>query len=253
MRLRPWAWPSGRSSPKLFLQARIADCYARRVRRAVLVVGKAPVPGQAKTRLAPPLSPRAAADLYRAFLLDTLHLALSLGWERVSLVHPAGSAPVLRDIVPAGVVLCQQPGSGLGDALSTAFISHLDAGFARVMLLASDSPGLPPDILDAAAVALDAADVCLGPSLDGGYYLLGMSAPHPELFESIDWSTDRVCAQTLARARSAGLRVHLLPTWYDVDTPADLDHLHHELASGRAGHAPRTAAALACLLVRPLG
>lgn len=215
------------------------------------MVGKAPVPGQAKTRLVATLSARAAADLYRAFLLDTLDLALSQGWERVSLVHPAGAALLLGDLVPAEVVLHQQPGAGLGDALSDAFASHLGAGFDKVVLLGSDSPGLSPDVLESASDALDTDDVCIGPSLDGGYYLLGMTAPHPELFESIEWSTDRVCAQTLERARRSQLSVHLLPTWYDVDTPADLDHLHSALASGLATHAPRTAAAMARLFVRP--
>jgi len=217
------------------------------MRRALLIVGKAPAPGQAKTRLVPPLSAQAAAELYRAFLLDTLDLAAGLGWERVSLVHPAGAGAALRPLLPPPVTLCEQRGRGLGDALRHAFAEHLAQGFTRVVLIGSDTPSLPPTAVADGCAALATHDLSIGPSLDGGYYLLGLRTMQPALFEAIDWSTPRVLAQTLARASQLRLRVQRLPAWYDVDAPADLERLQRELQQAPATTAPHTRTTLARL------
>jgi rSAM/selenodomain-associated transferase 1 len=200
------------------------------MRRALVIVGKAPDAGRAKTRLVPPLSPEQAAGLYRAFLLDAVDLGLALGWERLSVVHPHGSAEALRRFLPAAAELVEQPGRGIADALAHAFAFHFAAGFERVVLIGSDNPTLSRAPLEAAQRALQDSDVVIGPSADGGYYLLGMTAPHLRLFEDIDWSTRRVWAQTTARAAELGLRVSAVQRWYDVDEPADLERLRTELA-----------------------
>src|SRR5438045_1096854 len=113
------------------------------MRRALLIVGKAPLPGRTKTRLVPPLSPESAAELYRGFLLDCVSLGLDLRWERVSVVHPAGAHQVLADLLPPRVTLVEQSGHGLGDALSSAFDRILVEGFLKVVLLGSASTTLP--------------------------------------------------------------------------------------------------------------
>ena len=105
------------------------------MRRACLIVGKVPTPGLTKTRLVPPLSLAEAADVYRGFLLDSVDLGLELGWERVSVVHPAGSGQALAHLIPADVCLLEQPGQGIGDALSYAFERHLAEGFGKVVLI----------------------------------------------------------------------------------------------------------------------
>jgi rSAM/selenodomain-associated transferase 1 len=213
--------------------------------RALLIVGKAPVAGQTKTRLAvPPFSPDDAASLYRAFLLDTVQLALGLGWERVSVVHPRASRQVLVDLLPANVALLEQRGDGLGDALAFAFEATLASGFSRVVLIGSDNPTLPAELICEACAALDTHDVILGPSADGGYYLVGMTRPHLGLFEGIDWSTSLVYAQTVARADELELRVHAVPEWYDIDAPAELERLQDELRGCAPNVAPNTRAAL---------
>lgn len=222
------------------------------MRRALLIVGKAPEPGRAKTRLVPPLTPTTAAYLYAAFLQDTLGLVPRLGWEQASLIHPAGAGAGLAPLLPASSVrLCEQHGTGLGDALRSAFAEHLDAGFEQVVLIGSDSPTLPQALVERSCAALDAHDVSIGPSLDGGYYLLGLRAPHLGLFDSIDWSTPRVFGQTLGRAHALGLRVHTLPAWYDVDQPADVDRLREHLKTLPASVAPRTRRALDEVLPAP--
>jgi rSAM/selenodomain-associated transferase 1 len=217
------------------------------MRRALIVVGKAPEAGLTKTRLVPPLTLRQAAELYRAFLLDAVDLGLSADCERVSVVHPRGAAPALSALLPRDVHLLEQPTHGLGDALAFAFQTHLDEGFGRVVLIGSDNPTLPADRLQQAFAALDGHDLSIGPSADGGYYLIGLRRPHLGIFQAIEWSTPRVYAQTLARARRLNLRVQPVPDWYDVDTPADLAQLQLELASASGAVARHTRAAMARL------
>lgn len=214
------------------------------MRRALLIVGKAPLAGRAKTRLAPPLTFDEAAWLYRGFLLDTVAMSLDLGWERVCVVHPRGSAAGLHALLPGGVALMEQPEAGLQDALTCAFARHLAAGFQRVVLVGSDTPTLAPGLIEQACRALDDHDLTIGPSADGGYYLIGMRQPQPAVFEAIDWSTSRVYAQTLARTCRLGLRVHRLDEWFDVDEPADLERLRRDLRDAPKDLAPRTRAAL---------
>jgi rSAM/selenodomain-associated transferase 1 len=217
------------------------------MRRALVIVGKAPRPGRTKTRLVPPLSIDQAADLSSAFLLDTVELGRGLGWECVSVVHPAEphEAEVLAQLLPPDVRLCAQVGLGLGSALQGAFAGHFAEQFDRVVLVDSDSPTLPSEVLHAACAGLDEYDVTLGPSVDGGYYLLGLRQQHDELFEGITWSTALVFAQTLRQARL--LNVQCLPEWYDVDAPDDLRRLSEDLAQQPDHVAAHTRAVLARL------
>jgi rSAM/selenodomain-associated transferase 1 len=217
--------------------------------RALVVVGKAPAAGRTKTRLSPPLSPAQAADLSGAFLHDTIALAATAAWDRVSVVYPStpDAERVLRAMLPPDVRLEAQRGDGLGAALADAFRSHLDAGFGRVVLIGSDNPTLPTSLLADADRALDTHDLVVGPSADGGYYLIGMDRPHLGVFEGITWSTAVVCQQTLERASALCLRAATIQTWYDVDTAADLARLREELGGLPPSVAPATRAVLALL------
>jgi rSAM/selenodomain-associated transferase 1 len=214
------------------------------MRRALIVIGKAPVAGSTKTRLVPPLSAEEAAALYGGFLLDGVHLGLSLHWERVSVVHPRGDGDVLRGLLPSQVHLVEQAGSGIGQALRYAFECHFGEGFDRVVLIGSDNPTLSRRPVEDAYAALDEHDVSIGPTADGGYYLMGLRGPWPGLFEGIDWSTARVWAQTLARAGVLGLTVRAVTPWYDVDTPEDLERLRADLRSSGSSVAPNTRLAM---------
>jgi rSAM/selenodomain-associated transferase 1 len=215
------------------------------MRRACVIVAKAPEPGKAKTRLVPRLSPEDAAALYAGFLLDAVQLALGLHWERVSLIHPHGCGAALATLVPPDVELVEQPGQGLQAALSYAFEHHIQSErFDRVVLIGSDNPTLHLEPIETACRALDRADVSIGPTSDGGYYLLGMRQFHRALFEDIEWSTPRVHAQTVGQAERLGLRVETVQRWFDVDGPADLDRLQRELGASPPSVAPHTRRAL---------
>ncbi len=198
--------------------------------RALIVVAKKPVPGRTKTRLCPPFTPESAAEFYRCLLLDTLALMARLEIADHTIAYtPAGAHDYFEDLAPNGFRLVSQQGDNLGERLANALAYHFELGYRQVVIMNSDGPTLPLACLDEAFSRLDRADVTLGPGHDGGYYLIGMKRLHPELFEEIDWSTERVIPQTLARCRGLGLSVHQLPEWYDVDVKADLDRLRRDL------------------------
>lgn len=220
------------------------------MRRAVVVMGKVPVPGSVKTRLVPPLDPRQAARLYGAFLRDTLLTALAVQDASVVLCHPpADDLSPLRHLVPTGVTWIEDSGTGLGDSMHQAFRYCFERDVASVVLIGSDLPTLPVEIIETAFTRLERAigDVVLGPSIDGGYYLIGLRVVQPALFEGMIWSTERVLEQTLERARRAGLRTTLLVPWHDIDRPTDLEPLRRELASDALLTAPTTRRVLATI------
>ena len=205
---------------------------------AIAVVAKASAPGRTKTRLVPPLVPDEAALMNTAFLRDIIaniqaasRLAPMTGYVAYG---PPGSGQFFADIVPRQVECFESWLPNFGACLRYALDYLLARGHGAAAVLNSDSPTLPPAILaEMATVLAQPGDrAVLGPSSDGGYYVLGLKAAHARLFEEIDWSTERVAEQTLARAREIDLPVHILPTWYDVDDAASLRILWGELFQG---------------------
>lgn len=199
-------------------------------RGALLVIAKRPRAGETKTRLCPPLSPARAADLYAAFLDDTLDIARAVpGVRRFINYAPPEAAASFRALAP-DFDLLPQTGPDLGARLDHALTACLTAGFARAVITDSDSPTLPAAHVARAFDLLGEADVVLGPCADGGYYLIGLTRPCPRLLREVPMSTPTVLQDTLTLARTEGLRVALLPPWYDVDTAAELAQLQTELA-----------------------
>ena len=198
----------------------------------VVIMAKQPREGGTKTRLCPPLTPGEAADLYRALLRDTVSLVQGLPGMRLAIaVSPPGVVEELRPIAPRGTRMLPVEGGDIGECLSAATASLFSKGYTRVIALNSDGPTLPAAHITRAAALLRENEVVLGPNDDGGYYLIGLRRPRPELFRGIAWSSDRVTSQTRERAGMLGLTVALLPPWYDIDTAADLRRLGAELIS----------------------
>jgi rSAM/selenodomain-associated transferase 1 len=212
----------------------------------VVVMAKRPVPGKTKTRLCPPLAPAEAAELYEALLKDTIGLVSGLqGVETAIAVSPRSALDEMRRLAPRGTRMFAVEGSDIGECLRRAMKQLFAEGFTRVVAVNSDGPTLPAEYLERAVAMLTSSDVVLGPAEDGGYYLIGMRQQQPGLFTDIEWSSSRVAAQTLERAAAAGLAVAQLPSWYDVDTPAELERLRRELVARPPGIAPCTRACLA--------
>jgi uncharacterized protein len=222
---------------------------------ALAVMTKAPQTGRVKTRLVPPLTPDEAAELNKCFLRDTA-TAISvccsgglrppsaasarphpnahrapLQCSAIAAYTPIGAESAYIDILPPDFCLLPQRGDKFGERLYFAVEDLFKCGFDSVCLIDSDSPTVPAENFAEAVELLSATEdrVILGPSDDGGYYLIGVKKPHRHLFEQIDWSTERVLNQTVQRATEIGVEVKLLPTGYDVDDEASLRRLCNEL------------------------
>jgi rSAM/selenodomain-associated transferase 1 len=209
----------------------------------LLVVAKQPAPGQTKTRLCPPLTPSQAAELYECFLRDTLDAMRKVpSVEPVIGYLPDDAQDYFHQLAP-DMSLIRQRGSSLGERLDGLLKQALTGGSRKAVVMDSDSPTLPVDYLSMAFEQLTETDVVLGPTTDGGYYLIGVKQPQPRLLRQVQMSTSHVLADTLALARASRLSVSLLPNWYDVDTIADLHRLESEIAemstNGRAAATSR--------------
>jgi len=201
----------------------------------LVLFAKVPRPGRVKTRLVPPLTHTQAAALADAFLRDTLALGRHAPVARRLLAWASALRPRRRI---AGYTVTRQQGRTLGDRLLNAFRRHLRPGRA-VLILGTDSPTLPAAYLRRAVQALATHDLVVGPTQDGGYYLIGARRIERGLFRGIRWSSSEVCRQTLVNARRLGYTVAQLPRWYDVDTPRDLRRLARELRHKKT-RAPHT-------------
>jgi rSAM/selenodomain-associated transferase 1 len=207
-------------------------------------MAKASSPGLTKTRLVPPLDYDEAAACNTAFLQDIAENLLAAGRQaRIApcmAFGPPDSRDFFRRNLPPAIGLIDAWLPDFGDCLLLAIEELLRNGHASAVVLNSDSPTLPTALLveTAALLAQPGDRAVLGPSSDGGYYLLGLKHAHRRLFQDIAWSTERVAAQTLERAREIGLEVHMLPVWYDVDDADALRRLHAELRAPNSPGAP---------------
>lgn len=220
---------------------------------ALVVMAKAPIPGAVKTRMTPPLSAHQAADLSRALLLDLLdHLRTLDGVGRFVAFDPAGAAPLFEKIVPGGFVSFPQQGDHLGERMRRALERVLGQGNRSVVLIGSDFPVFPIRWLEDALSWLNGSDDCvvIGPSRDGGYYLIGMSRLVEELFNDIPWSSESVLAATLEKLERLGIQPRLAPQWFDFDTIADLRDLQAHIRHCGTRLQPRTARFLNDLAAR---
>jgi rSAM/selenodomain-associated transferase 1 len=196
---------------------------------------KAPQAGKVKTRLSPPLSPEEAAELNICFLRDLAgsisQACLESSAQGVGIYTPLGSESVYESILPKDFFLIPQHGHNFGERLISAAQDLFKVGFESVCLINSDSPTVPASSFVEAAneLAKPGGRIALGPSEDGGYYLIGLKKLHKGLFEEIDWSTERVFDQTMQHARQIGVDVHQLPYGFDVDDRATLARLREEL------------------------
>lgn len=191
----------------------------------LLVFARWPEPGRAKTRLIPALGAGGAAALHRELVEHTLSTARTtrrLAGCRLEVCIDGASPDAFQRWLGGDVAFTPQGGGSLGDRLAAATARWFEAGAARVVVIGTDSPDLTPFHIRDALAALDDHDAAIGPALDGGYYLLALRRPVPELFDGVPWGEPEVLTETLARARGARLAVALLPPLADVDRPGDL-------------------------------
>ena len=212
----------------------------------LIVMAKEPRAGVTKTRLCPPLAPQQAADLYAALLADTLDFAIRLPQVQAAVaVTPPDGLEYFLARAMEGVAYYPVEGRDIGEVLDRVLTAALAEGHPAAIAIHSDGPTFPPSVIAEALDALESHDLVLGPCDDGGYHLIGLKRACRQLFQGIEWSTPRVTEQTLERARTLGLDVHLLPVAMDVDTAEDLARLTAQLDKDLAERMPHTAAVLA--------
>ncbi len=207
----------------------------------LVIMAKAPRPGSVKTRLASSLSPVAVTDFYCCLLHDTLALARSLEDVEVALVCPDTDVNELVELAANAVSVVAQRGDGLAAGLTSVFAHFAKGHQRRIIAFNSDSPHLPRSVLEHAFETLAARDVVVGPTYDGGYYLVGAKASYPTLFANDGMGTNSALQRLLARAQALKLSVGFADPFYDIDVAEDLARLAAELSVAPA-RAPRTAA-----------
>lgn len=203
------------------------NATAHRGTPAILIMAKEPRPGTVKTRLHPLLGPQRCAELQAGLIRHTLELTTVHAPRTYLAYAPADGGDAIGTTTPAGVRLRLQRGEDLGQRLAAAVTDAFTDGAGPLLVIGTDAPTLTGDHLTAAFTALESHDVVLGPALDGGYYLIGLRAPHTSLFalDADVWSTDRVRTATLGTIRREGLSVELLCPLRDLDTPEDASAL----------------------------
>lgn len=207
--------------------------------RVLVIMAKAPRPGAVKTRLAISLSLEAVTDFYRCLLDDTLTLARSMAGVEVAIICPDADVNDLSQFAGDKAKVVAQKGEGLAAGLTSVF-AHFANSPRRVVAFNSDSPHLPRSVLEGAFETLASHDVVLGPTHDGGYYLVGAKALHPTLFANDGMGTSSALERLLSRARTLELSVGFADSFYDVDVAEDLTRLAEDLRRAPE-RAPRTA------------
>ena len=208
--------------------------------RVLVIMAKAPRLGAVKTRLAPSLSPTAVTEFYCCLLDDTLALARSLRDVEVAIMCPESDVNELVQLVGNAASVVAQKGEGLAAGLTSVFAHFAEGHQRRIIAFNSDSPHLPRSVLQDAFETLIAHDVVVGPTHDGGYYLVGAKASHPALFAGDGMGTSSALERLLSRARTFQLSVGFADLFYDIDVADDLTRLAAELRLAPAV-APRTA------------
>ena len=196
----------------------------------IVVMAKQPVVGKTKTRLCPPFTPEEAANLFEALMRDTIYLTSQVPNAQTAVaISPPGSEAYFQSITPSNTRLLSVEGRDIGVCLAKSFELLFQQGYKKIIAFNADGPTLPLDYLVKTLEYLDQHDVVLGPSDDGGYYLIGLKKLNWILFKDINWSTNQVFEQTKLKVKQAGLSLAETPPWYDVDTDPDFKRLVKDL------------------------
>ncbi len=198
----------------------------------LIIFAKNPVPGKVKTRIIPHITAIDAAGLYKAFITDIVSNTLKLSCERTIIAYtPLNSQATFHHIYGQSINYIPQKGNDLGERMKNAFRYSFNEGSKRTVIIGTDSPTLPISYIQKAFSVLEKIPITIGPTFDGGYYLVGLSEQNYEIFDGIEWSTPSVFSQTLTKIKTTNKQFYLLSPWYDVDTPEDLTFLRSHIVA----------------------
>ena len=209
---------------------------AKKNKNALVVFARDPVIGQVKTRLNPFLDLQTTCSLYTCFLSDSLDTMRALeSADHFVGIYPSSTSGYFEQLDPSLIGTFIQEGRDLGDRMKNTFSAKFAEGYEQVAIVGSDSPSLPLGYIRQAFASK--RDVVIGPSIDGGFYLIGMKGKLINLFDSISWGGNTVLKETYSKLESNGASLELLPVWYDVDLSDDLiflkTHLELMVAAGQ--------------------
>ncbi len=202
----------------------------RRVKKALIVFVKAPVPGMVKTRLQPHLAPDKIVKLYKSFVTEIISRGVKLkGVDKFLGCAPTRNNDFLRQVTKTyKLKIFDQSGKNLGEKIVNAFQDYFKKGYSEIVLIGSDSPTMPIEYMKKAFLELKENDFVIGPCCDGGLYLIGAKKKIiPNIFHNIPWDTGEVLNRVLEKINSSGIKFSMLPFWYDVDTIEDLKFLEN--------------------------
>jgi rSAM/selenodomain-associated transferase 1 len=195
---------------------------------AVILFARDPILGQVKTRLSSSFDDETILRLYTCFVEDSLEKIRQVDNADCFVgISPSNLSGFFNGIEDSDTRSFIQQGKDLGDKMRQAFVDRFSDGYKKVVIIGSDSPSLPVSYINQALNS--DKDLMLGPSTDGGYYLIAMTGKVSEVFDGIAWGTEQVLDETLNRVKKAGVSLELLPVWYDVDFPEDLKFLKTHL------------------------
>ncbi len=200
---------------------------------SLILFARAPVSGKVKTRLTPHISSQKATDLYKAFIIDIVTSLKKLKGQDLTIAYTPDSShdTSFHGLVGRSIPLFSQRGDTLGERLKNAFQDSFCKETKRVIIIGTDSPTLPVSYIKEAFHALRDVPIVIGPTFDGGYYLIGLSEFTGEIFDDIEWGSAYVFSQTITRIKELNKQLYVLPPWYDIDTPSDLSFLRTHLLS----------------------
>ena len=206
----------------------------------LIIFAKEPQKGKVKTRLQSFLSQSQCLDLYKAFLKDTIDLAKKVKCQKRILAYASRKNPQYLRSIAKSFELYRQNGRNLGDKMHNAFKFANKNKADKTVIIGSDSPNLPIGLIKDAFTNLNKSDLVLGPSIDGGYYLIGLKKPLRKLFRDVKWSSENVLDKTIKNARDANKKVALLKVWYDIDDKESLVHLINDIKQTKSNFAKHT-------------
>jgi len=209
------------------------------MKKVIIIMAKVPIAGTVKTRLQPFFSAEQSAMLAECFLRDTVNKAKFLSNELIIAYTPIEKLDVLLAILSNEQIFIEQIGASLGDKMFHAFEFAFSQYSDAVVMIGTDSPTFPTQFITQAFEMLSESDAVLGETTDGGFYLIGLRKLKKGIFETVEWSSPKTFEQTRRNAENLGLKLSLLPNWYDVDTPDDLKRLKKDL-SKNPSIAPKT-------------
>lgn len=197
--------------------------------RAIIIMTKIPRAGNVKTRLQPFLSAEQSAELATVFLSDTAEKARNVCDKTIiAFAPPDENDALIKFVLPHNIFVAQN-GKDLGERMFNAFKFAFENGSDSVVMIGTDSPSSPAEVIEQAFELLENSDAVLGESEDGGYYLIGLKTLRKEVFENIEWSSPETFVQTVRNVEKCGLKLSFVPKWFDVDFPEDLERLRKEL------------------------